>query len=317
MAKETLKKSPKVGPVRKAAGRKPGRGRAAAKPAAAGGKRAGRSTGARPGDGTTAARLIDGRIRELSHGEGAWRGATLARMRSLILDAVPELIEEWKWSVPVWSHPANGILCTGEAYSKAVKFTFARGASLPDPSGLFNSSLEGKTRRAIDIREGETVDAGAFRALIRAAAAQTGAAAPKLLSGGNPQIPKAYGEAPVRAYIAAMPGWKRQIGRGLDAIISRTVPGVRKAVKWNSPMYGAGDDDQGWFLSFHCFDNYVKVAFFRGASLRPPPPGQSKQKDVRYLNIHEGWGDGGGGRFDETRIADWVKQASRLPGERM
>ena len=132
---------------------------------------------------------------------------------------------------------------------------------------------------------------------------------PKLLSGGNPQIPKGYGDAPVQAYIAAMPGWKREVGRRLDALIARTVPGVSKAVKWNSPFYGIEGD--GWFLSVHCFDRYVKVAFFRGAALSPVPPGPSKQKDVRYLDIHED------DPFDEAQIADWVKQASQLPGERM
>ena len=118
-----------------------------------------------------------------------------------------------------------------------------------------------------------------------AEAAVRKAAKPNLLSGGNPQIAKGYGDAPVQAYIAAMPGWKRDVGRRLDALIARTVPGVRKAVKWNSPFYGV--EDEVWFLSFHCFTKYVKVAFFRGASLRPVPPGESKHKDVRYLDIHE------------------------------
>lgn len=131
----------------------------------------------------------------------------------------------------------------------------------------------------------------------------------KLLSGGNPQIAKAYGDAPVQAYIDAMPGWKQDVGRRLDEIITRTIPDVRKAVKWNSPLYGV--EDQVWFLSFHCFDKYVKVAFFRGASLRPVPPGESKQKDVRYLNVRED------DEIDEAQFAAWVKQASQLPGERM
>jgi hypothetical protein len=134
-------------------------------------------------------------------------------------------------------------------------------------------------------------------------------AKPRLLSGGNPQIAKGDGDAPVQAYIAAMPGWKRAVGRRLDALIVRTVPDVRKAVKWNSPLYGV--EGQGWFLGIHCFTKYVKVAFFRGASLRPVPPGASKQKDVRYLNIHED------DPFNESQFADWVMQASRLPGERM
>jgi hypothetical protein len=127
-------------------------------------------------------------------------------------------------------------------------------------------------------------------------------AKPKLLSGGNPQIAKGDGDAPVQAYIAAMPGWKGEVGRSVDAIITRAVPRVRKAVKWNSPFYGAQGQD--WFLSFHCFNKYVKVAFFRGASLRPPPPGASAKKEVRYLDIYE---DG----FDEVQFAAWVKQASK------
>jgi hypothetical protein len=134
-------------------------------------------------------------------------------------------------------------------------------------------------------------------------------AKPALLSGGNPQIPKGYGDAPVQAYIAAMPGWKSDVGRRLDALITRTVPGVRKAVKWNSPFYGVEDD--AWFLNFHCFTNYVKVAFFRGRSLRPVPPGESKHREVRYLDIRED------DPLDERQFAAWVKQASRLPGERM
>jgi hypothetical protein len=113
----------------------------------------------------------------------------------------------------------------------------------------------------------------------------------------------------VQAYVAAMPGWKRNVGRRLDALISRAVPGVCKAVKWNSPFYGV--EGQGWFLSFHCYTRYVKVAFFRGASLRPLPPGESKHKDVRYLDIHED------DQVDEDQLVDWVRQASELPGERM
>jgi hypothetical protein len=134
-------------------------------------------------------------------------------------------------------------------------------------------------------------------------------AKPTLLAGGNPQIAKANGDAPVQAYIAAMPGWKQDVGRRLDALIVRTVPGVRKAVKWNSPLYGV--EGQGWFLGIHCFTKYVKVAFFRGTSLRPVPPGESKSKDTRYLDIHED------DQLDEAQLAAWVKQASQLPGERM
>lgn len=138
-------------------------------------------------------------------------------------------------------------------------------------------------------------------------AAKKKSAKPVLLSGDNPQIAKGEGDAPVQAYIAAIPGWKSDVAKHLDALIVRTVPGVRKAVKWNSPFYGL---DDGWFVSFHCFTKYVKVTFFRGTSLRPVPPGESKHKEVRYLDIHEG-------EFDDSQIADWVRQASKLPGEKL
>jgi hypothetical protein len=132
------------------------------------------------------------------------------------------------------------------------------------------------------------------------------AAKPKLLSGGNPQIAKADGDGPVQAYIAAMPGWKSDVGRRLDALIARNVPGVRKAVKWNSPFYGV--EGQGWFLGIHCFTKYIKLAFFRGSSLRPLPPGESKSQDTRYLDIHEN------DQLDEELLASWIKQAAELPG---
>jgi hypothetical protein len=132
---------------------------------------------------------------------------------------------------------------------------------------------------------------------------------PKLLSGGNPQIAKGDGDTPVQAYIAAMPGWKSQVGRKLDALIQAAVPGVRKAVKWNSPFYGV--EEKSWFLAVHCYVKYVKVAFFRGAALDPQPPVASKQKDVRYLHIHED------DPIDEAQFTDWVRQASQLPGEHM
>jgi hypothetical protein len=128
-----------------------------------------------------------------------------------------------------------------------------------------------------------------------------------LLSGGNPQIAKADGEAPVQAYIAALPGWKRGLGKRLDALIVRSVPDVRKAVKWNSPFYGL--EGQGWFLSLHVFTRYVKVTFFSGASLRPlPPGGTARSKDARWIDIREG------DALDETQMAKWVKQAAALPG---
>ena len=135
--------------------------------------------------------------------------------------------------------------------------------------------------------------------------ARKGAKVAVALSGGNPRIAKADGDAPVQAYIAAMPGWKRDIGKRLDALIVESVPNVRKAVKWNTPFYGL--EGQGFFLGFHCMTKYVKVAFFRGTSLRPLPPGESKQKEVRYLDIHED-------DLDEAQMATWVKQAAALPG---
>ena len=132
------------------------------------------------------------------------------------------------------------------------------------------------------------------------------AAEPRLLSGGNPQIAKGDGDAPVQAYIAAMPGWKRDVGKRLDKLVVRHVPKVRKAVKWNSPFYGI--EGRGWFLSFHVFTRYIKVTFFRGTSLRPLPPGASKHKDVRYLDIRED------DVLDEKQLGAWLEQAAALPG---
>jgi hypothetical protein len=279
----------------------------------------------------SAVEQIDKRIAEL----GDWRGKTLARMRKLIKQADPDVVEEWKWAkasspgTPVWSH--DGIICTGESYKSIVKFTFAKGAALADPAGLFNASLEGNARRAIDIHEGETVNAGAFKTLIRAAVAlnksggkpvtakaktskksakvrrtspTSAGGKPKLLSGGNPQIAKAEGDAPVQAYIAAIPGWKRDVARRIDALVVRTVPAVRKAVKWNSPFYGM--DGQGWFLSFHVFTHYVKVTFFKGTSLRPVPPGGAS-KEARWIDVHED-------DLDEKQLAAWIKQAASIAG---
>ena len=262
--------------------------------------------------GKPASRLIDQRIRDL----GGWRGETLARMRALILKADPEMTEEWKWmGTPVWSH--HGIVCTGESYTKVVKLTFARGASIVDPARLFNSSLEGNTRRAIDIHEGEKINAGAFKALIKAAVVENGATAKKgkprakeskpvkLLSGGNPKIGKADGDAPVQVYIAAMPGWKRDVGKRLDALVARNVPNVRKAVKWNSPFYGI--EGRGWFMAFHVFTHYVKASFFRGTALRPVPPGGTG-KDARWIDIRES------DQLNEAQMTKWIKQAAALPG---
>lgn len=133
--------------------------------------------------------------------------------------------------------------------------------------------------------------------------------APRLLSGGNPQIAKGYGDAPVQAYIAAMPGWKADLGRRLDVLVTATVPGVEKAVKWNTPFYGLPGN--GWFLSFHCFTRYVKITFFRGTSLDPVPPGASKVPGVRYFDIHEN------DVLDEVQLRGWILQAAALPGEKL
>jgi hypothetical protein len=130
---------------------------------------------------------------------------------------------------------------------------------------------------------------------------------PKLLAGGNPQIAKGDGDAPVQAYIAAMPGWKRDVGAHLDGLIARTVPNVRRAVRWNSPFYGI--EGQGWFLSYHCFTKYIKVVFLRGTSLNPLPPVESKDPNTRYYHIHEDE------EIDEGLLAKWIKQASDTPGE--
>ncbi|MCT7663026.1 DUF1801 domain-containing protein [Shinella kummerowiae] len=132
---------------------------------------------------------------------------------------------------------------------------------------------------------------------------------PVLLSGGNPQIAKGYGDGPIKAYIAAMPGWKSDVGRRLDALVEKTVPDVYKAVKWNSPFYGI--EGEGWFLSYHCFDKYIKLTFFRGTSLDPVPPVASKTPETRYFHIHEK------DDLDEAQLADWIRQARALPGERL
>lgn len=129
---------------------------------------------------------------------------------------------------------------------------------------------------------------------------------PKLLSGGNPQIPKGDGDAPVQAYLAAMPGWKRDVGLQLDALIERTVPDVRKAVRWNSPFYGV--EGQGWFLSYHCFTRYIKVTFLYGAQLDPLPPVGSKDPNARYVHLHEDE------ELDEELLASWIRQAAEIPG---
>ena len=164
-----------------------------------------------------------------------------------------------------------------------------------------NSAKSARKRAAKRV----TAKATKPRKAVATSSART-SAKPTLLAGGNPQIARADGDVPVQAYIAAMPGWKSGVGRRLDALIVRTVPGVRKAVKWNSPFYGV--EGQGWFLNFHTFTNYVKVAFFRGSSLSPLPPGESKHKEVRYVDIR------GHDDLDDAQMASWIQQAVAIPG---
>ncbi len=331
MTSKTSKKSTKVAnkaaPKRtaakaaKASKAAPKRGAAkAAKP---------RKSAAKSSDPAAASKRIEQKIAELDD----WRGERLAEIRALIHEVDPEVVEEWKWmGTPVWSH--EGMYVLANAHKDKVKITFFHGAQLADPQKLFNAGLNGNKWRAIDLREEDEIDKPGLAALLREAiaynashsvpkskgsrakkvakktakkaAAKRAVATPTLLTGGNPQIAKGDGDAPVQAYLAAMPGWKRDLGRRLDALVVRTVPGVRKAVKWNSPFYGV--EGQGWFLSFHCFTKYVKVTFFRGTSLRPVPPGASKNQDTRYLDIREH------DELDEALVASWIRQASELPG---
>ena len=252
---------------------------------------------------STASRKIDEKIAEL----GDWRGERLSEVRRLILEADPDAIEEWKWqNSAVWSH--DGVVAAAKATKAKVRLTFAHGASLPDPGRLFNASLEADTMRTIEIFEGDAIDAAALQALVREAVAYNASrdgTAPVLLSGGNPQIPKGDGDAPVQAYIAAMPGWKSDVGRRLDTLIEQNVPGVRKAVRWNSPFYGV--EGMGFFLNLHVFTRHVRVTFFRGVALEPPPPGKMKDPDARHVDIHEG-------ELDEAQMAAWVRQAASIPG---
>ena len=246
---------------------------------------------------------IDKKIADL----GDWRGERLSEFRKLILEADPEAVEEWKWqNSAVWSH--DGVVAAAKVTKVKVRLTFAHGASLPDPGKLFNASLDADTMRTIELFEGDAIDALALQALVREAVAYNGSqdgAGPVLLSGGNPQIPKGEGVAPVQAYIAAMPGWKSDVGRRLDDLIARNVPDVRKAVRWNSPWYGV--EGMGWFLSYHVFSRYVKVTFLNGASLNPAPPGSGKDPDARWVNVYEG-------ELNEEQMEAWVRQAAALPG---
>ena len=257
---------------------------------------------AMPSDHSNASRKIDEKIADL----GDWRGERLSAIRRLIHEVEPRVVEEWKWmGSPTWSH--GGVIAVANAHRDKVKLTFAHGAALADPSKLFNTTLGGNTWRAIDLREGDRIDDAALRALVREALTYnaTQPVEPVLLSGGNPQIPKGDDDGPVQAYIAAMPGWKSDVGRRLDALIVHNVPDVRKAVRWNSPFYGI--EGQGWFLSYHVFTRYLKVTFFQGALLQPVPPGAGKDKDSRWIDIYEG-------KLDEEQLTVWVRQAAALPG---
>lgn len=183
------------------------------------------------------------------------------------------------------------------------------GSSPGKPPRKKSSAPRAKPTAAADGKPVAKSQAGSKTKAARGAAAAKSAPPVKLLSGGNPQIAKGYGDAPVQAYITSMPGWKCEVGRRLDALIEQALPGVRKAVKWNSPLYGV--EDGAWFLGLHCFAKYVKVAFFNGARLKPVPPVASKSGDVRYFHVSEG------DVLDEAQFTRWVKQASKLPGERM
>lgn len=316
-----------------------------------------RQNAARAAKANAAARQVQTRIAR-QQGDASpttdWRIERLEQLRQVILSVDPAIVEERKWIKPtnpagvaVWS--LNGILCTGEMYKGVVKLTFFKGASLPDPRSLFNAGLDGGTRRAIDLREGEKINTAALKALIKAAIAENSdksavkvkpavkevkvpaAAAKKmkskparddswksklkrdektgvvLLSGGNPQIAKADGDAPVQAYIAAMPGWKSLVGRRIDELITEALPNVNKAVRWNSPFYGI--DGKGWIISFHVLTKYVKVTFFAGKSLDPIPPGGTpKSGESRWIDIYET------DKLDEAQFTSWVKQAAAIPG---
>ena len=263
-------------------------------------------------DPLRAVERINARIAELDD----WRGQRLADFRALIHDAEPDVTEEWQGKgMPSWAY--NGVFAVGEAHRDRVKLAFHSGAMLRDANNMFNAGFNGNRSRAIDSFEADEIDASAFKRLVRAAVsyntkqilskAKGGMldGKPVLLSGGNPQIPKSDGDAPVQTYIAAIPRWKRDLARRLDEIIVGNVPEVRKAMRWNSPFYGV--KGQGWFVSYHVFSRYVKVTFLNGASLDPVPPGGGKDPDSRWIDIYER-------KLDEDQMTDWVRQSAALPG---
>ena len=260
----------------------------------------------------SASERIDAMIAELDD----WRGERLAEFRKLIHEAEPDVVEEWKRKgTPVWEY--NGIITVGDGFKNKVKLTFQHGAMLRDRHKVFNADFNGDQRRAIDHLEDDEIDARAFKSLVREAVSHNTKqrlskakggmvdGKPVLLSGGNPQIPKGDGDAPVQAYIAAIPRWKSDLARRLDEIIVSNVPNVRKAMRWNSPFYGV--EGQGWFVSYHVFSRYIKVTFLNGASLDPVPPGGGKDPDSRWIDIHEG-------KLDKEQMAEWVRQSAAMPG---
>ena len=271
-----------------------------------------RTASKKSADELSAAERIDARVVELDD----WRGARLAEFRKLIHEAEPDVTEERKWrGTPVWEY--NGILLVGDGLKDKVKLTFHCGAMLRDRDNVFNAGLGGNKWRAIDSFEGDEIDKTGFKKLVREAVsyntkqrlskAKGGMVdgKPVLLSGGNPQMPKSEGDAPVQAYIAAIPRWKSDLARRLDEIIVGNVPEVRKAMRWNSPFYGVAG--RGWFVSYHVFTRYVKVTFLNGASLDPVPSGGGRDPDSRWVDICEG-------ELDEEQMADWVRQSAGLPG---
>ncbi len=242
-----------------------------------------------------------------------WRGPILAEIRDLVWEADPEVVEDSKpMGCPTWSH--TGIFAVSTASDDQVRISFANGSKLSDPENLLKYTPKGDTWWAIELNEGDEIDDHAFKELVQRAVTYNiknkpsyikEAAGPILLSGGNPQIPKGDGDAPVQAYIALMPEWKRELGCRIDDLIEQIVPNVQKAMRWNSPFYGV--KAKGWFLSYHVFDKYLKVTFLNGASLNPIPSGGGKDPDSRWINIIEN-------EFDTAQMSDWVRQSAAMPG---
>ena len=246
-----------------------------------------------PATGEPASRLIDRRIRDL----GGWRGEALARMRALILDADPAMTEEWKWNNPVWSH--HGIVCTGEAYTKVVKLTFARGARVPDPSRLFNSRLEGNTRRAIDIRDGETVDAGAFQAIVTAAVARNGPPANKA-DGSKPAGHDVSGDDPLAAYARAQPPALRTMCDRLRALIEAALPAATPKVWHGSPVWFLGDNP---VVGYNATAKAVNLLFWNGRAFDEAglqPVGKYRAAQARFSDA---------AAIDPKAVRRWLKKA--------